>query len=100
MGGLMGLCMGFSLLSFVDVTILKCPNSTVFPKCFYVLYFQCLYWFCIRWGILIMKRKKQKEEGTFQVQVNLILNILAKIMYFCAKLGERSGATGQHQQEH
>ncbi len=30
----MGLCMGFSLLSFVEVTTIKYHNSTVFPKCF------------------------------------------------------------------
>ena len=40
MGGLMGLWMGFSLLSAVEV----------------------IYWFLVRWGILLFKRKKMASE--------------------------------------
>ncbi len=43
----MGLCLGFSLLSFIEV----------------------IYWFCVRWGILLLKRKKQ-AEGKNQVKEN------------------------------
>lgn len=36
----MGLCMGFSLLSAIEV----------------------VYWFLVRWGILVFKRKKQEQD--------------------------------------
>ena len=45
-GGLLGLCMGFSLLTAIEV----------------------VYWFLVRWGILRLKRKAERKRGT-RVQV-------------------------------
>ena len=41
MGGLLGLCLGFSLLTAIEF----------------------VYWFCVRWGVLFLKRKKQVADG-------------------------------------
>ena len=48
-GGLLGLCMGFSLLTAIEV----------------------LYWFLVRWGILRLKRKAEGKKGD-RVQVGSI----------------------------
>ena len=40
-GGLLGLCMGFSLLTAIEV----------------------VYWFLVRWGILRLKRKAEGKRG-------------------------------------
>ena len=48
-GGLLGLCMGFSLLTAIEV----------------------LYWFLVRWGILRLKRKAEGKRGN-RVQVGSI----------------------------
>ena len=45
-GGLLGLCMGFSLLTAIEV----------------------VYWFLVRWGILRLKRKAEGKRGN-RVQV-------------------------------
>ena len=44
-GGLLGLCMGFSLLTAIEV----------------------VYWFLVRWGILRLKRKAEKKGNRVQV---------------------------------
>ena len=41
MGGLLGLCLGFSLLTVIEF----------------------IYWFVVRWGVLYLKRKKQVANG-------------------------------------
>ena len=46
-GGLLGLCMGFSLLTAIEI----------------------VYWFLVRWGILRLKRKAEKRGNKNRVQV-------------------------------
>ena len=48
-GGLLGLCMGFSLLTAIEV----------------------VYWFLVRWGILRLKRSAEGKKGS-RVQVGSI----------------------------
>ena len=52
-GGLLGLCMGFSLLTAIEV----------------------VYWFLVRWGIFRLKRKAEGKRGD-RVQVGSIYQIV------------------------
>ncbi len=52
-GGLLGLCLGFSLLTVVEI----------------------IYWFCIRWSILKLKRHNEKAGDADESRANVEANI-------------------------